>query len=152
MNNFHLWEPGDDAYMKMILRELGNGKTYRNLGTRLHPIGDFDSPGARIPGEPARVYRTARGLRVFFIGRYGEPPGDFLESLVDLGCDPLYSKMCRQRGYYAARVDPKIPGYPGNTAVTALVGQTGEAHPGWDRFIRFHDELTRALEPGTILV
>ena len=152
MSKFHFWDTGDDAYMKLILRERDSGQTYRILGTRLHPIGDFDSPGARIPGEPARVYRTARGLRVFFIGRYGEHPGQFLESLVPFGCDPVYSKLCRERGFYAVRVDPKTPGYPGNTAVAALVGQTGEAHPGWDRFIRFHDELTRALESGTILV
>lgn len=144
------WPEGDDSYMKLLLAQKADGSRFRVLISRFHPIGDFDGPGAAIPAEPARIYRTAHGFRVFFTGRYGEPPGTFLHGLVDSGLDPLYAKICRERGYYAVRVDPKNTGIPG--CVASLVSQEGGVHPAWNELISVHDGMTGALSRGEFLV
>lgn len=148
----YVWPSDDDAYMKMIRKTRPDGFQFRILGSRFHPIGDFDSPNATLPDEPARVYQTANGLRVFFVGRYGEPPGSFLEELVSYGGDPTYARICRARGYYACRVDPKTPTFGEDYAVTRLLGQTGEARPEWAKFIEHHDDITNALATHATLV
>lgn len=149
------WPPWDDSYMKLILKEKQGGNSFRLIGTRLLPVGDFDGDGhaMSLPDEPARIYRTRNGYRVFFTGRYGEPPGQFLESLLPLGCDPMYVKICQKRGFYSMRVDPKEPVEPFlPVSVTRLVAQFGIILPEWQRLISVHDGMTRALDAKTVLV
>ena len=152
--NSFVWPAGDNDYMKIILKEKPNGHSFRLIGTRLHPIGDFDDGhGMTLPDEPARIYRTRNGHRVFFTGRHGEPPGEFLGNLVAHGCDPRYAEICRKRGFYAVRVDPKEPASDfAPFAVTRLLGQSGIILPEWQRLIAVHVAMTRALDAGTVMV
>lgn len=150
--NTFVWPPGDGDYMKIILKEKRDGSRFRILGSRVHPMGDFDTPG--LPGfsEPTRVYRTSKGWRIFFTGRYGEPPGAFLRELADAGGDPIYARACQERGYYSARLDPKIPVSGMGFSVCHLTAQEGSVLPEWERLIAVHDEITNALATGTVLV
>ena len=151
---FHVWDPGDSSYMKMIYARRADGTGFRVLASRFHPIGDFDSPGSSLPpGEPARIYKTSKGFRVFFTGRHGEPPGGFLESLIPHGLDPLYAKICRDRGYYAVRVDPKVPDPTGGSgAVATLLAQSGRILPEWGELISNHDGMCGVFSDPAILV
>lgn len=148
----YVWEPSDSDYFKIILKEKPPHTRFRLIGTRQHPVGDFDGELVSLPDEPVRVYRTRNGNRVFFTGRYGEPPGDFLQSLVAHGCDPLYANICRERGFYAMRVDPKEPPPGLGYAVTRFVGQWGGVLPAWEKLIAVHDSMTHAHDPNTVLV
>lgn len=136
------WPPEDNSLMKLILAEKPDGRSFRVLISRHHPIGDFDGGIPPVlPDESFRLYRTVNGSRIFFTGRFGEPPCDFLPGLLPLGLDPIYSKICIDRGYYAARVDPKNPGA---SRVAELLEQSGPVHPGWQKMIELHDSMTGA--------
>ncbi len=55
-----------------------------------------------------RVYRTAAGYRVMLLNRLLDP-GDSLTQMLfdDLGCDPLYRKLCGSQECFRARLTPK---------------------------------------------
>jgi len=151
---FFVWPEADTSYMKLIWKypspKYPSG--FHVLASRYHPIGDFDRPDIRLPDEPLRVYKTRNGFRVFFTGRHNPDLNTMFDELDFLGGDALYSKYARIRRYYAARIGPKEMPCPYPWAVCRLVGQTGKPLPEWERLIRFHDEKTNALAPGTFLV
>jgi len=151
---YFVWPEHDRSYMKTIFRHPSTQYPhgFHVLGSRFHPIGDFDNPGVHLPAEPLRIYRTAHGWRVFFIGRHDVNVDDMFDELDALGGDPLYSRYGRKKRYFAMRVDPKTHPVPPNWAVTSLVEQTGPLRPEWERLVSRHDALTRALEKNTVLV
>ncbi len=63
---------------------------------------------ARNPGTCVRVYRTSAGLRYLFVSP-AMNPGDALHEPVyeELGCDPLYRRMCVAQDCFRARLSPK---------------------------------------------
>ena len=69
---FYVWPESDQSYMKLIWKyptqKYPGG--FHVLGSRYHPVGDFDRPDIRLPNEPLRIYETQHGFRVFFTGRY----------------------------------------------------------------------------------
>jgi hypothetical protein len=151
---FFIWPDEDTSYMKMIWRYPS--KKYTNgfhiLGSRYHPVGDFDREDIMMPNEPLRIYKTRNGFRVFFTGRYNVNVDSMFDELDSLGGDPLYSKYARVRRYYACRVEPKFAPVPENFSVTRLLEETGPCLPEWRKFIETHDEITNALAPDTVLV
>lgn len=151
---FFVWPDEDTAYMKMIwkypTKKYPQG--FHILGSRYHPVGDFDRDDIMMPNEPMRIYKTRNGFRVFFTGRYNVNMDSMFDELDDLGGDPLYSKYARVRRYYACRVEPKFLPVPENFSVTRLIGKTGSCLQEWERFIETHDELTNALSTDTVLV
>lgn len=151
---FYIWPDGDTTYMKMIwkhpTKKYPSG--FHILGSRYHPIGDFDRPDVLLPRESLRIYETRNGFRVFFTGRYNVDLDSMFDELDSMGGDPLYSKFARQRRYFASRVEPKELPAPEPWSVTRLVEQTGEPLPEWIKFIEKHDQLTNAYAQGTFLV
>ena len=151
---FFTWPDEDTSYMKMIwkspTRKYPHG--FHVLGSRYHPIGDFDSPNALLPNEPMRIYQTKNGFRVFFTGRYNVNRDAMFEELDAMGGDKLYSKLARTRRYFASRVEPKNLPAPDNYSVTRFLEETGPARPEWKDFIEYHDQLTNAYSLDSILV
>lgn len=152
--NFFVWPESDNSYMKVVwkypTKKYASG--FHVLGSRYHPVGDFDRPDVQLPDESLRIYETRNGFRVFFTGRYNVPFNPMLDELDALGGDRMYSRFARQRRYYASRLDPKELPAPEPWSVTRFVQQIGTPLPEWSDFIAFHDERTNALVPGTFLV
>lgn len=151
---FFVWPESDTSYMKLIWKFPT--KKYRSgfhiLGSRYHPVGDFDTPDVVLPGESLRIYETRHGFRVFFTGRYNVDLDSMFDELDAMGGDPLYSKFARQRRYYAMRVEPKELPVPNPHAITRFVEQTGKPLPEWEMLIDYHDKLTNAHDPNAVLV
>jgi hypothetical protein len=151
---FFTWPDEDTSYMKMIWKSptLKYPSGFHVLGTRYHPIGDFDHPDVMLPDEPMRIYQTRNGYRVFFTGRYDVDRDAMFQELDAMGGDRLYSKLARTRRYFASRVEPKQLPAPDNYAITRLVAETGPARSEWREFIDYHDQLTNAHSPDAVLV
>jgi hypothetical protein len=151
---FFVWPDNDYSYMKMIwkqpTRKYPDG--FHVLGSRFHPIGDFDNPNVMLPDEPMRIYKTQKGFRVFFTGRYDVDRNAMFDELDAMGGDKLYSKFARFRRYFASRVEPKSLPAPDGYAVTQFLEETGSARPEWKDLIETHDRLTNAYAPDAILV
>ena len=64
---------------------------------------------ARARGETGvRIYRTRGGLRCLLTHRHAQPDNpDSLDLLAELGSDPLYIRLCKNRGCFRARLTPK---------------------------------------------
>jgi hypothetical protein len=81
--------------------------------------GDPESPQAaalakledwlrRNPGYGFRVYRTHGGLRYLETSRLFDPGSNEVATMLgDLGCDPLYVRLCRSQQSFRARLTPK---------------------------------------------
>lgn len=71
-------------------------------------ISQLRSWVGRNPGTTVRVYRTNAGLRYLFVCPTMEP-GDALHEPVyeELGCDPLYRRMCVAQNCFRARLTAK---------------------------------------------
>jgi hypothetical protein len=54
-----------------------------------------------------RVYRTAGGLRYLFSHAWIEPDEKALTWMRELGCDPLYARLCKSQACFRARLSPK---------------------------------------------
>lgn len=151
---FFVWPESDTSYMKMIwkfpTRKYPSG--FHILGSRYHPVGDFDRPDVSLPDESLRIYETRHGYRVFFTGRYNVNLDSMFDELDAMGGDPLYSKFARQRRYFAMRVEPKDQPAPSPFAIARLVEQTGEPLPEWKRMIEYHDALVNAFDSSAVLV
>lgn len=148
------WPADDTAYMKLIYKlptpKYPNG--FHLLGSRIHPVGDFDTDTARLPDEPLRIYKTAHGYRVFFTGRYNPDLDSMCDELLEMGGDPQYSKFVKMRGYYGCRVDPKTQSNSDGIAVTRFLSETAPALPEWSEFIQTHDRMTNAFDLSAILL
>lgn len=151
---FYVWPDGDTSYMKLVWKhptpKYPDG--FHVLGSRYHPVGDFDRPDILLPGESLRIYETRNGFRVFFTGRYNVDRDAMFDELDAMGGDRLYSKYARRRRYYAMRVEPKRLPAPVPFAIARFVRQTGTPLPEWERLIARHDELTNAHHPTAFLV
>lgn len=153
-SKYYVWPDDDFTYVKMI-RKHGTNKYphgFRILGTRFHPVGDFDRDDVRLPDEPLRIYKTMHGWRVFFTGRYNVDLDRTLDEFDSMGGDPVYSEYARLRKYFAMRIDPKVIPAPYPSAVARFVGETGEPRPEWMKLISMHDRLVNAHDPTAILV
>ena len=151
---FYTWPKSDTSYMKVI-RKLPNErypKGFHLMGSRYHPIGDFDEPGVLLPAESLRIYKTIHGYRVFFTNRYNVDIDSMFDELDALGGDPLYSKYGRRRGYFACRIEPKSEVYGDRYAIAHLLEQTGKPLPEWAHFIKMHDQACNATELDAPLV
>ncbi len=63
---------------------------------------------ARNVGLGLRVYRTAAGMRGLITNELFDPTKDStLAMLRELGCDPLYVRLCRDQGCFRARLTAK---------------------------------------------
>lgn len=63
---------------------------------------------AAHPGWGFRVYRTPRGLRLLATQGPQEPETDSTRRILEeLGCDPLFIRLCRVQESFRARLDPK---------------------------------------------
>lgn len=151
---FYVWPESDTSYMKLVWKQPTKKypSGFHVLGSRYHPVGDFDRSDIRLPNESVRVYETRHGFRVFFTGRYNPDLDAMFDELDALGGDPLYSKYARRRRYYASRVEPKELPCPSPWSVCRLLEQVGTPLPEWEKFIEFHDQRTNALAQGTFLV
>jgi hypothetical protein len=55
-----------------------------------------------------RVYQTAAGYRIMLLNRMLEPNDSLTQRLfADLGCDPLYRRLCGSQECFRARLTPK---------------------------------------------
>lgn len=153
-NKFYVWPEDDTSYMKLIWKHptAKYPSGFHVLGSRYHPVGDFDRPDIMLPRESVRIYETRNGFRVFFTGRYNVPLDPMFDELDQMGGDRLYSKYARKRRYFAMRVEPKSrpTGYP--FAVARLVDQVGAPLPEWEELISYHDQLVNAHHPNAFLV
>jgi len=62
----------------------------------------------RNPGYAFRVYRTRGGLRYLETSRLFDPVSDEVAAMLgELGCDPLYLRLCRSQQSFRARLTPK---------------------------------------------
>ena len=151
---FFIWPEPDNSYMKVIWKsptqKYPHG--FNVLGSRYHPIGDFDSTTAVLPNEPLRIYKTQKGFRVFFTGRYDVDRDSMFDELDARGGDRLYSRFGKTRGYFSSRLQPKSLPTPSNYAVARFLYDTGEARPEWKQLIEYHDSVTNAYSPDAILV
>lgn len=149
-----VWPDEDTSYMKLIWKFPT--KKYKSgfhiLGSRYHPVGDFDRPDVLLPDESLRIYETRNGFRVFFTGRYNVDLNSFFDEVDAMGGDPLYSRFARQRKYFAMRLEPKELPVPEPHAVTRFIEQTAPPLPEWQKLIDFHDQITNAHDPNAILV
>ena len=154
LQKFFIWPESDTSYMKIIWK--GPTDKYPHgfhvLGSRYHPIGDFDSPNARLPDEPLRIYQTRNGFRVFFIGRYDVDRDSMFDELDAMGGDRLYSRFGKKRGYYSSRIEPKDLPAPQNYSVARFLFESGTAVPQWQQLIEYHDFVTNANSPDAVLV
>jgi hypothetical protein len=84
----------------------GGGPRAEDLqGAALARLGDWL---ARNPGYGFRVYRTRAGLRYLETTRLFDPSSDEVaKALGELGCDPLYVRLCRSQQSFRARLTPK---------------------------------------------
>jgi hypothetical protein len=148
-NKFYIWPEDDYSSYKILDRKPDKyWGGFAILGTRFHPIGDFDTDEFVVPDEPCRIYQTRKGYRIFFTGRYAPDLDLMLDELIERGGDPLYSKYCRKKRYYAARLDPKYESLTGNPCVTRLVMAQGTPLEPWNEIISLHDDWTGALRSG----
>lgn len=154
MKNFFVWPDDDYSYVKLIWKHPTPKypQGFHVLGTRFHPIGDFDREDVRLPDEPLRIYKTLNGWRVFFTGRYNVDVNSMFDELDALGGDPLYSKYARMRKYFAMRIEPKVVPTPFPGSIAKLVEAQGTPHPEWERLIEIHDQLVNAHDPNSVLV
>jgi len=154
MKNFYIWPDEDTSYVKLIWKyptpKYPHG--FHILGTRYHPIGDFDRDDISLPDEPMRIYKTMNGWRVFFTGRHNVDVNTMFDELDTLGGDPLYSKYARKRRYFAVRVEPKMVPTPSPSSVALLMGENGKPLPEWEKFIAMHDEMVNAHATDSVLV
>lgn len=73
----------------------------------------------RHPDRPARLYRTAAGLRLLMTDKTYDPASsETLNLLQELGSDPLYIRLTLKQESFRARLTPKpwrcgVPPYPG---------------------------------------
>lgn len=152
--HFYVWPDEDTSYMKMIwkhpTKKYPSG--FHILGSRYHPVGDFDRPDILLPSESLRIYETRNGFRVFFTGRYNVNLDSMFNELDAMGGDPLYSKFARQRKYFAMRVEPKSLPAPTPFSIARFVEQTGSPLPEWERLIDYHDQLVNAHDKNSFLV
>ena len=154
MKKFPIWPDEDTSYMKIIWKNPTENHPYgfHVLGTRYHPIGDFDSPDAILPNEPLRIYQTRNGFRVFFTGRYNVDRDAMFDELIGMGGDERYSKFGKNRRYFASRIEPKNFPTPENYAVARFVSESFQALPEWKELIEYHDAMTNAHSQDSILV
>jgi hypothetical protein len=62
----------------------------------------------RNPSCGFRVYRTHGGLRYLETSRLFDPASDEVATMLgELGCDPLYLRLCRSQESFRARLTPK---------------------------------------------
>lgn len=152
MGGIYIWPEGDTSAYKFIYRDPDNHYSgFRIIGTRYHPVADFDEEGFVIPDEPFRLYKTQKGYRGFFVGRYAPDLDSMLDEMVMRGADPIYAKYCRRKRYYAMRIDPKYPDPKSNLSVARLVMSQGEPLPEWGEIIDLHDRFTNAHEKFSVL-
>lgn len=145
MKKVFIWPDWDDSQYKIIYRNRdGFYGGFRLIGTKFHPVGDFDGEKPFIPDEPYRLYKTQKGYRGFFTGRYAPDLDATLEEMKAMGADPLYVKYCGRKRYYAMRVDPKFLDPSSRIGVARLVFSQGTPLPEWDKIIALHDEMTNA--------
>jgi hypothetical protein len=148
----YIWPDWDMSPYKFIYRKPDNSYGgFRIIGTRFHPVADFDGGEFMIPDEPFRLYRTQKGYRGFFTGRYAPDIDLMLDEMVARGADPVYAKYCRLKRYYAMRIDPKYPDRRPNFSVTQFVMEQGHSLPEWEEIINLHDRLTNAHEKFSVL-
>ena len=156
MARYYIWPDEDKSYYKLIWRypcERYDG--FHVLGTRYHPIGDFDGEEfPHLPDEPARVYRTRKGFRVMYVGRITDSRDELMrmfDVMDEMGGDKLYTKYARKRGYYAARLEPKYPSPKVVNSVARLIFQQGDTHPQWEKLIQIHDSWTHPFDLNSVL-
>ena len=155
---WYVWPDEDSSFYKIIHKPAGKmWGAFDVIGSKIHPMGDFDNGIVPNLNEPHRVYQTRKGYRVFYTGRYNPPFLPTLHEMWDQGADKSYLKNAKYRKYYAARVSPKytddLVNNPGSSySIVKLVYDTGEAHPGWTDFIAAHDELTNATGQSELIV
>lgn len=151
---FYVWPEEDTSYMKVVwkhpTKKYPHG--FHVLGSRYHPVGDFDRPDILLPSESLRIYETRNGFRVFFTGRYNVDRDSMFDELDRMGGDKLYSKYARRRRYFAMRIEPKSYPAPTPFAVARFVEQTGTPLPEWERLIEYHDSAVNAHDPNAVLV
>ena len=138
-----MWADGDTSEYR-IHQQLDARVPFKVLFAKKLPIGDFDGEAPGKPNCPHRLYKTAKGWRILYIGLYDN---DFLKTLQWLeacGSDPRYISFCQRRGQYHARLEPKIKSNGSPWAVTRFISQEGEPLPQWEECIGTHDHWTRA--------
>ena len=152
--DFFVWPDEDTSYVKLIWKHPTEKYPagFHLLGTKYHPVGDFDREDVKLPNEPMRIYKTRNGFRVFFTSRHDVNVNSMFDELVALGGDKMYSKYGKMRKYYACRIEPKFPPVPTNFSIARLVAETGPCLPEWREFVKIHDEATNALATHTVLV
>ncbi len=96
-----------------ITRLFGGGREEaRSAGQPTTPEGralqQLDTWIRQRPSTGVRAYRTAAGLRYLFVHPRMNPL-DALDVPVyaELGCDPLYQRLCVAQGCFRARLSPK---------------------------------------------
>lgn len=149
------WPDGHSGSFRIINsypKELLNRRTIKILVSRFFPIGDFDF--GRFPqiDEPARIYKTERGWRIFYINRVTDNIEEMCRIMKRHGADVSYLSLIKNTGTYAARIDPKKDKIPGSWCVAKLITDTGKRLDDWNELINEHDKLTNAYNLEGILV
>ena len=149
----YIWPEGDKTPWRIIQKPKGEKwGAFKILGSAVLPVGDFDD-GEPTLDEPHRVYKTHKGYRVFYTGRYDPDFDGMVNKMLGDGVDEYYAKIAKRRRYYASRIEPKyFDRFAENWAVTKFLSQNGEIHPAWNEFIEIHDGWTGAHTQDTVLI
>ena len=139
-----IWEDGDPKEYK-VTPNITPKYNFKILITKNLPIGDFDDGQLGHPLEGYRIYKTKNGWRVFYTSIYTNKIFEILDLMESLGCDIRYVKYSKERGFYAARVEPKNNEREMEFSVARLISQHGKILPQWVECIEMHDKLNAAL-------
>ncbi len=110
-----------------------------------------------------RVYRTAKGLRYLNSSFEIDPLSEFSDkTLVALGADEMYRKLCVKFKLYRARVEPKpwrvrraklkYPNARFRTCELVDVIGSGQQNRAFDFLIKTHDDFSLALDKDESLL
>lgn len=114
----------------------------------------------RMADQTYRVYRTHSGCRIICTSMTFDRKDTIKDFLGDrllrfLQADPKYAALCQQQRSYRARLTPKpwrvSSEEPNHVCDFVTTIGSGEVHPDLVEQLRLHDEMTLAIEGGSML-
>jgi hypothetical protein len=116
------------------------GSTAQSDGPQAVALAKLEAWLRRNPGYGFRVYRTRGGLRYLETSRLFDPTSDEAATLLgELGCDPLYMRLCRSQQSFRARLTPKPWRCGLATPPSRFPHETLEREAAFQQWLRSYD-------------